>query len=145
MKEKGQQVNIKLQTTINDLGEKETNTSEQAGQFFHKNNMDVLLYEEVGEDGERIKNFITIYPDKVNIKRSGFISMNQRFDVNRKTETHYQHPHGQLHMETFTQSIDYHSLQANNEGKLIIDYTVILNGTMKREHLLELTYKEEGF
>src|SRR5699024_7961806 len=144
MKEKGQRVKIKLQSIIDDSGEKETNTFQNVGQFFKRNNFDVLLYEEIDEAGKKINNFMTIYHDQVNIKRSGFISMNQRFIVNRKTETYYKHPHGEFHMETYTHSLDYHSLRMNSKGKLTIYYTVTLNGEIKRKHLLKLTYIEEG-
>lgn len=138
-----QHVTIQLRSTIEDLGEEEIHTTKHKGRYFHKDHLDILLFEEDLE-GEKVNNFITIYPDKVNINRSGVISMNQRFEVNRKTETYYQHQHGQFYMETHTQRIDYQSLRMYDIGKLIIAYTVTLNGAVERNHVLELTYQKEG-
>lgn len=139
----GKNVMITLHSTIDDLGEKEINTFQQKGKFFTRNNFEVILYEEVQEDGEKINNLITIQPDRVHIKRSGFISMSQQFEVSHRTETYYEHPHGSIHMETYTNSIDYYSLNETSQGKLVIVYTVTLNGMEKRKHIIELTYEEE--
>lgn len=144
MLEKGHNVNVRIRSTIEDAGEKEINTSRQTGKLFRKNNIDVLLYEEVDEDGDKINNLMTIQPDRVNIKRSGFIAMNQLFEPGQKTETNYQHPHGSMYMKTHTHSIVYNALDSDIHGKLTINYTVTLNGMIERKHLLELTYKEEG-
>lgn len=145
MKEKGHHVNITLQSIIDDSGEREVNTFQQLGKIFKRDHFEVLLYEEVDEDGDKIRNLITIQPDRVSIKRSGLISMNQQFEINRKTETYYNHPHGSLHMEIYTKSIDYHPLKENGQGRLNINYTVKLNGILERKHLLELTYHEEDY
>jgi|SRR5690625_42745 len=144
MKQREKQVLIELQTRIDDQGDTEKNYVKQTGRFYNRNNMDVLIYEEELEDGAIIKNLVTIQSDKVNIKRSGIITMNQQFIVDQITETHYEHPHGTFHMETFTDSVTYESLETNDQGRLTIDYTVKLNGLNKRKHLLELTYKENA-
>lgn len=142
MKQSGKQVMIKLDTSIDDNGNIENNHVKQTGQFFYRNDIDVLIYEEELEEGAIIKNLVTIQAEKVNIKRSGIITMNQQFLVDQITETHYEHPHGTFHMETFTHSITYESIKTNEQGRLMIDYTVKLNGMDERKHLLELTYKE---
>ena len=144
MKQNGKQVSIQLHTSIEDQGNTESNHMKQIGQLFKRNNMDVLIYEEELEEGAIVKNLVTIQTNKVNIKRSGTIAMNQQFLVNQKTETHYEHPHGHFHMETYTNSVTYEPLAANNQGRLTIDYTVKLNGMDERNHLLELTYKENA-
>ena len=144
MKQNGKQVSIQLHTRIEDQGNVESNHVKQTGQFFKRNNMDVLVYEEELEEGAIIKNLVTIQPDKVNIKRSGTIAMNQQFRVAQITETHYEHPHGAFHMETYTQKVTYESLETNRQGRLAIDYTVKLNGMNERKHLLELIYKENA-
>src|SRR5690625_7994627 len=92
MNKLAEKVTIKLNTTINDQSEMEYNTVEESGQFFRRGEVDVLIYEEEIEEGAHIRNLITIKQDKVNIKRTGPITMNQQFLLNQKTETHYQHP-----------------------------------------------------
>ncbi len=144
MKQSGKQVMIQLHTRIDDQGDIENNHVKQTGQFFNRNNIDVLIYEEELEEGAIIKSLVTIQKDKVNIKRSGIITMNQQFLVDQITETHYEHPHGNFHMETFTNAITYESIKTDDQGRLMIDYTVKLNGMDERKHLLELTYKENA-
>lgn len=144
MKQSGKQVSIQLHTKIEDQGEIESNHVKQIGHFFNRRHMDVLIYEEKLEEGAIIKNLVTIQSNKVNIKRSGIIAMNQQFLLHQMTETHYEHPHGSFHMETYTNSVTYEPLATNNQGRLIIDYTVKLNGMDERKHLLELTYKENA-
>lgn len=140
MGKQAKDVTIKLNTTIDDQGEMEYNTVKESGQFYRKGNVDVLIYEEEIEEGAIIRNLITIKQDKINIKRTGPIKMNQQFQLNQKTESHYQHPHGQLHMETHTNSVTYQSSPTDCQGRLVISYTVKLNGMDERKHLLELIY-----
>ena len=136
-------VRIHLHTVIEDNGQKETNTSKQHGKYYRKDNMDVITFEEKTEDGHMIKGLITIQPEKVNIKRSGIVSMNQQFRQEKVTENVYTHPHGNIHMETFTKKIDYQAFEGHNEGLLKIDYTVKLNGQEERNHMIMLKIIKE--
>lgn len=138
-----QSVLIELQTKIDDDGEIEYNTVRQKGHFFTKGNLDVVMYEEEPESGQTIRNLISIQQNTVNIKRSGFITMNQKFVKGQKTESHYEHPHGSIHMETFTNNIDYVRTETS-DYKLRIDYTVKLNGMDLREHTLSLAITKEN-
>jgi uncharacterized beta-barrel protein YwiB (DUF1934 family) len=138
-----QQVRVELHMVIDDNGQKESTTSKQSGKYFKKQNIDVLTFEEKTEDNYVIKNLITIQPEKVSIKRSGLVSMNQQFRTNHITENVYTHPHGHIHMETYTKSIRYQVGDQFSEGLLHIDYTVKLNGQDERNHALTLTYKKE--
>ncbi|MBC5635599.1 DUF1934 domain-containing protein [Ornithinibacillus sp. BX22] len=137
------QVTIHLHTVIEDNGLKETSTVKQIGNFYQKNNMDVLAFEEKVEGDHAIKSMITIQPGKVNIKRSGIVSMNQQFRSEKVTENVYNHPHGHIHMETFTKSIDYQALSGEQAGHLKVEYTVKLNGQDERNHTLTLTFNKE--
>lgn len=143
MKSEKQCVSIKLDTRINDQGEIEYNTVNETGHFYNKGRFDVLIYEETIEKNVTVRNLITIQPGKATIKRTGMIDMNQTFLLGKKTEAHYQHPHGMFHMETYTDSFTYDSLTEATEGKLVITYTVKLNGGKERKHVLELTYQKE--
>lgn len=138
-----QQVRIKLQTMIDDDGEIEYNTIKQVGYLFKKGHLDVVSYEEEPEAGQVIRNLISIQHDSVNIKRSGFITMNQKFKQKQKTESYYEHPHGAIHMETFTDDIVYEHDQTAGKHELQINYTVKLNGMDARKHTLLLTMTKE--
>lgn len=145
MNDTKKQVTIKLKTLISDQGQIETVKTEQRGTLLRHGRRDILLYDEVTEEGLKIGNFITLQEDKVTIKRSGSISMYQQFVVNQIDETMYEHPHGTIHLETFTQRLRYDSPSNQYNGKLEIDYTVSLNGQEERQHKLVLTYEEEDF
>ncbi|MFD2044386.1 DUF1934 domain-containing protein [Ornithinibacillus salinisoli] len=137
------QVMVELITTIDDNGHKEYSKTKQKGTYYQKNNLDVLTFEEQTEDERTIKNMITIQQGKVSIKRSGVVSMHQKFHTKQTTENVFRHPHGNIHMETFTDTIHSQPLGLSNAGRLKIDYTVKLNGQDERKHTLELTYDEE--
>ncbi|SFB25987.1 Uncharacterized beta-barrel protein YwiB, DUF1934 family [Lentibacillus halodurans] len=132
------QVAVELQTAIDDNGQMEYNTVRQTGRFYRKENMDVLTYNETADDGSPIYNMITILTDKVSVKRTGSISMHQQFRKQKTSENVFQHPHGNLHMETFTNTINYQALSEHQDGLLTIDYTVKLNGQDERKHQLTL-------
>ncbi|WP_339226482.1 DUF1934 domain-containing protein [Oceanobacillus sp. FSL K6-2867] len=134
---------ITLETTIEDDGQLEHTKQSHQGDFFQKNNMDVLIFEEVLEDGSTIKNLLTIHPHKVSINRSGAVKMNQKFQADQITENIYHHPHGKIHMETNTEAIVYNKAGDGREATLTIHYTVKLNGQENRKHTLKLAYQEE--
>ena len=136
-------VNIELRTVIEDDGEKELMIVKQTGKYFRRRNIEVLTYTEKTDGEEDIKNMISIYPDKINIKRTGAISMNQLFLKGRLTESLYRHPYGNIHMEIDTVSMSYESMQETGRGQAVIAYQAMLNGNKKRNHYLTLTFMEE--
>jgi|SRR5699024_958921 len=136
-------INIELRTVIDDGGEKELIIVKQKGQYFKRNNLEVLTYTERTDGEEDISNMISIHPDKINIKRTGAVSMNQIFLKGRVTESLYQHAHGNIHMEIDTVSMSYESIDKTGRGQVVIAYQAMLNGTEKRDHYLTLTFMEE--
>ncbi|WP_010531547.1 DUF1934 domain-containing protein [Lentibacillus jeotgali] len=141
MKGNSKQVAVELKTAIEDSGQKEYNTVRETGQLYQKANMDVLTYTETADDGSSISNMMTIHTNKVSVKRTGPVQMHQTFHEQKLSENVFQHPHGNIHMETFTNAIDYQMLTAQQNGVLTIDYTVRLNGQEEREHQLTLTIR----
>lgn len=136
-------ITVTLKTTIDDGDLREYNKVSEIGDLFLNEKRNVITFMEKTEDSGEIKNFITIQKDRVTVKRSGYVTMNQIFQENRTTENVYRHPHGVFHMETFTRNIDYRISSDNTKGQLSIDYTVKLNGQEERNHKLELIYAEE--
>lgn len=136
------QVAIHLKTVINDTGQAEENELKSTGTFYSRNRLDVLTYKERVEDDGEIKTLITIQPERVAIKRSGIVSMHQQFQMKKPTESVYQHPHGNIHMETFTNEMLYRA-PGEQPGILHLEYTVKLNGQNERKHTLELLFTEE--
>lgn len=138
-----QKVFIDLQSTIDDNGEKEHHLIKEVGYFFNRDELDVIRFSEKTEDGYIVDHLLSIYPNKVNIKRSGLIEMNQVFILNEMTEGMMQLPYGRIFMETFTQSFTYESLMTHTKGKLLLYYDMILNGKEIRKHRLQLHYSKE--
>lgn len=134
---------IELQTIIDNDGQLEYNTVKQSGALYQKGNQDILTFKETADDGTSIKNLITIHMNKVSIKRSGVVSMHQQFQVNQKTENVFKHPHGNIHMETFTDKMDYQAFSNQEDGLLTLDYSVKLNGQEARNQQLKLTINKE--
>src|SRR5699024_12782886 len=87
-------------TEIDDDGEKESISERHEGTYFKKEDKAVLLYTDQQNEIGEIKNFITVQPDKLSVKRSGAISMQQIFHVGRQTECMYKHPYGRSEEHT---------------------------------------------
>jgi len=133
-----QNVSIELQTTIEDNGTKEITTIKEYGKLYKREHMHLVMYEEKIEDQEKIKNMISIQPDKVSIRRSGAVKMNQIFREGERSENIFHHPYGRIHMDTYTTSIDYQPFDETKNGKLVMNYTVKLNGQQSQKHFLVL-------
>ena len=100
--------------------------------------IDVFIYEENMEQFGEVRHFITVQAGKVNIKRSGGVTMNQQFLVGRKTESVYHHPYGNFHLEMDTKRINI------EPGRVVLEYMSVINGTEKQEHHLEMMYVKEN-
>lgn len=134
-------VRIKLDTLIRDEQTMDRITNSFKGTLVEKGGTAVITYREQLEDGHYVDTFMTITDDKINVKRSGTVSMNQAFIENERTECVYTHPHGTMHMETFTKERVHE--QTATGGKITVLYEVKLNGQDERHHELVLTYAKE--
>ena len=140
MQQNSEHVNITLETMIFDLdsGDQETQEQDFTGEWTKKGDIDVLRYKEVIEEAGTIQNMIMIRPERVSIKRTGAIQMNQQFQLGQKTENIYQHMHGNIHMETFVESIAF--TEDTMPRVLDMNYTMKLNGQIERKHQLKLQF-----
>ena len=134
-------VAIELHSRIDDEGEIEESTTTTTGFLYSKGKMDVIKYTESLDehDTHMVHNLLTIHPEKVSIKRSGAMQMHQQFVCEKTTEGLLQHPHGSIHMETYTQSIHYQPWTHQGTGRLTINYLATLNGQDTRSHQLTWT------
>lgn len=133
---------VELRTVIDDSGEKELSIIKQKGNYIRKEDREVITFVDVMEELGEIRSFISIQPGKVNINRSGVITMNQQFLLGQVTECIYKHPFGRFHLEINTLSIEQKQLQDGEMGQTIIEYEGKLNGEHVRHHHLTLTYVE---
>ncbi|MHA6250645.1 YwiB family protein [Oceanobacillus sp. CAU 1775] len=137
------QVSIRLKMKIVDAGETEKNEVKAVGIFQQRNNLAALTYSEEIDGYGEANTFITMQQEKVSIKRTGVVTMQQNFRLNQLTENVYRHPHGNILMETFTDEIHYSPPTKADAGRLEMNYTVKLNGEDERKHTLELEFVEE--
>ncbi len=86
MQQNSEHVNITLKTLIFDLdsGDQETQEQTFTGEWTKKGDIDVLRYKEEVEEAGTIQNMIMIRPERVSIKRTGAIQMNQQFQLGQK-------------------------------------------------------------
>ncbi|MEW9676365.1 DUF1934 domain-containing protein [Lentibacillus sp. L22] len=143
MKQEQSQVAIELHMWIEDNGQVEETTTKATGYLYNRNKMDVLTYhEQLENSGDTIKNLLTIQREKVSIKRSGAVAMHQQFSPGETSETLFQHMHGAIHMETYTEEIVYQPPRRTKPGELSVAYQVKLNGQDARRHQLTLTIQK---
>lgn len=141
MKQTRHNVSIKVHMKIYDDDEMEQTMTSHKGELFIKDGFEVLIYDEKINDEGKVRNLMTIKDGQVNLKRSGAISMNQKFSLHQSTQSLYQHPYGAFHMETFTEKINMDEEQ--EQKSLTIHYDIKLNGNKKQKHVLVLTYSKE--
>lgn len=144
MEAQHQSVSGSLFMEITDDGEAEQTTTHFIGDFYHREKMDVITFQEENDNDLSIKNLITIQNDKVSIKRTGDITMHQQFRVNHTTENVFKHPHVNIHMETYTHKLRYQAPSNKSAGELSIHFTVKLNGQEERDHQLTLLIEEDS-
>ncbi len=134
-------VAIEIRTVIEDDGEKELTITKQKGNYIKKEQTEVITFVEKTQDFAEVKSLITIQPDKINLKRSGSITMNQQFVEGSTSECLYRHPYGAFRMEITTESIKREVI--GEENKIIIIYEIELDDGHIRNHHLTLTFTEE--
>ncbi len=137
-------VKVTLKTIISDPEEREQIDVVANGKFYSNEDTYVLLFNETVEDGNSVRNMVTIGSEKVAIKRSGHVKMNQIFKKDQITESTYYHPFGTMRMETNTQEIAFEEAEGKTKGKLTITYMLRLNEQDPTKHDLVLTYERKG-
>ncbi|WP_217586375.1 DUF1934 domain-containing protein [Lentibacillus saliphilus] len=130
-------VSIELRTAVEDQDQVEYHTTHAIGDLYRKGATDVIMFEEKTDDGT-IQNMMTIQADKVSIKRTGALTMHQQFKHKQSTENVLRHPYVTIHMETWTDAINYDT----ERGHLSVYYTVKLNGQEPRKQQLDVSIKD---
>ncbi|WP_226581491.1 DUF1934 domain-containing protein [Halobacillus litoralis] len=137
-------VQVQIVTEIQDKDRKETMEIQEPGQFFTRGDTQVLTFTEHPEDGDPVSTMVTIKPEHVSIKRSGGVDMRQVFQESVETENLYHHTYGDFHMKTYTEKVDFTSLEESTEGRLDLSYKMTLNHDVTQAHRLTLTFEEES-
>ena len=121
-----------------------------AGDYFLKNEKHYLIYEEVMEGMEgTIRNTMKFTPTKLEIRKTGPVSANMVFETDKKSQTHYATPMGEMFVEMTTKRIDFSEeedhLRVEVEYSLDVNYDhlsecrIVLDVTSKNCAKLELS------
>ena len=96
------------------------------GTYYHKNNKQYILYEEIGENGDITKNQMKIYDDKhVEIRKSGSLSVCMVFETGKRHPAAYQTPFGEMKFAIDTRAIEIE--KKKNCIDIGIDYRLEIN------------------
>ena len=136
-------VQILLTTIIRQNNEKEEFKEVYKGTYKNSGEIEFLSFVKKDENFGKIDYRIIIRPNKVHLSRSGELSLQQRFDLNKKTESLYKHPYGNMLMLTETKSIKHRKMSKVQKGHVQIIYDLSINDEENKEHHLVVTYMEE--
>lgn len=137
-------IDVELRTVIDRNGDKEMSIIKQPAEYMRKHSIEIITFTEKREDIGSIRNYITIQDERVTIKRSGAISINQQFEVGKRSESLYRHPYGSLHFDIRTKTLHIKRLSEGEPGEIVITYDATINGIEEQAHHLTLTYTEEN-
>ncbi|SFF75586.1 Uncharacterized beta-barrel protein YwiB, DUF1934 family [Halobacillus alkaliphilus] len=137
-------IQVQLVTEIRDTDRKEKMEVNEAGQFFARGQTQVITFTEHPDEGDPVNTMITVKPGHVSIKRSGGIDMRQVFQPEVETENLYHHTYGDFHMKTYTEEMEFSSLDEAMGGRLFLHYQMTLNHEVTQDHRLTLTFEEES-
>jgi len=130
-------VKLKMTMEIFDLGNKDISVIEEEGYLQQKGELTVLIFTENKGTENETRSMITMKPDEISVKRSGAVSMIQKFKKKETTENVYRHPYGMIHMKTMTDQLQVDL----DKGNIFISYKTNLNGGNSRRHRLTIRYQ----
>lgn len=106
----------------------ETNDVEMifAGNYYLKNGKHYVIYEEIMEGFEgQVHNTVKIGPDAVDIRKNGVIGAHMVFELDKKSQTRYATPIGELLVEIGTNRIRIE--EEEDQLKVLIGYSLDIN------------------
>lgn len=113
------------------------------GEYFYKNGNHYVLYEEVMEgETATTKNRIKVSPGKVELKKSGAVSVHMLFEEEKKNVTHYYTPYGCLDMGIDTKKVLID--EEENLLKVSVDYALELNQQFAADCDIKITVRSKG-
>ncbi|MGN9866955.1 DUF1934 domain-containing protein [Bacillus swezeyi] len=131
-------VKIHVRSVIQEGSEAETIEFRTTGFYYMKKDKIYLTYHEEHEAG-KVKTIVKASENEVLVMRSGAIEMKQRFRPESRTATHYKLPFGKLELGVDTKDISVNHHAA--EGKISIEYDMIINDDQKHLHKMSISYR----
>lgn len=132
---------IKVKTTIEQDGDKETFELMVLGRYLEKDGTSFLKYEEVQEEGN-VRTIVKVAGKEALILRGGAVKMRLPFELNRLLRGSYEMPFGVFETLTMTKRLE-HSFE-NGRGLIDILYDFRMQGSPGGTYRLEITFEEDG-
>ncbi|MGN0417721.1 DUF1934 domain-containing protein [Anaerostipes faecalis] len=95
------------------------------GAYYLKNGKHYILYDEIAEDHEVIKNILKIGPQTVELTKKGGSSSHMVFEKGKENLSYYDTPFGSLLLGVNTSSIEWK--EQENHMKLRVNYDLTIN------------------
>jgi uncharacterized beta-barrel protein YwiB (DUF1934 family) len=135
-------VKIKVHTSIQNGGEKETFELTTFGRYYLKNASAYLQYEEVTEEGQ-MKTTIKITGSEMLLMRSGSIKMRMLLEEKKKHRGSYTTPFGELQIMTDTKELQHRWNSESSEGRIEVLYNLSIQGSEAGTYRLQIVFEEE--
>lgn len=107
------------------------------GQYYLKDGKHYIFYEEVSEEGEKIKNRIKIQEQVVEVTKKGNQVSKMIFDVSKSNVTSYHTPYGELQMGIHARRI--HLEEHADRLWVEVEYALEINGQHMSECKVEIS------
>ena len=135
-------VKIKVHTSIQNGGEKETFELTTFGRYYLKNASAYLQYEEVTEDGD-MKTTIKLTDHEMLLMRSGSIKMRMLLEEKKKHRGSYTTPFGELQIITDTKELQHRWNSETGKGRIEVLYNLSIQGSEAGTYRLQIVFEEE--
>lgn len=135
-------VKIKVHTSIQNGGEKETFELTTFGRYYLKNASAYLQYEEVTEEGP-MKTTMKLTGTEMLLMRSGSIKMRMLLEEKKKHRGSYTTSFGELQIITDTKELQHRWNSETSEGRLEVLYNLSIQGSEAGTYKLQIVFEEE--
>lgn len=88
------------------------------GNYYLKNGVHYIFYDEVAEGGSIIKNSVKISGSRVEIAKKGELSYRLVFETLKNNVSYYITPYGNLEMDVSTESVEVHENEDSIDVKI---------------------------
>ena len=118
------------------------------GKYYLKEDRHFLVYEEMLEGcDEPIRNFVTIMPDYVKIRKTGIVCSEMEFRTGESRTAFSSTPFGELQMETDTSAVTL--AEEEEQIRADIRYVMTVNGVQRNNCFVKILIQskdsESGF
>ncbi|WP_196592261.1 DUF1934 domain-containing protein [Pectinatus frisingensis] len=133
-----EKVILKVEGTQTDLlGEKTSLEFLSEGQYYCKNGMSYVLYDESDSNGmEGTKTLLKIAGDSLRLVRRGTIENEQFFSNGVKSDSHYHTPYGDIKISVDTKQIDI--TMGSISSSIHVFYDVLIDGKWQSNNELHI-------